>query len=175
MGRENHKWSINTVKLVPFYPDPFLLANGGFESPGAPDRPDDWEPTQWGEGAYRAVWSDDRPRSGRRCVLLESAAGADCAWVQRVEVKPRTKYRLTGWIRTQDVVPGTGRGAFLNVQEIQEVKTAVITGLTDWARVEMTFDTGPHETIQVNCLLGGWGRASGKSWFDELTLEPHPE
>jgi hypothetical protein len=58
------------------------------------------------------------------------------------------------------------------VQEIQGVKTQVITGTSDWMRVEMTFDTGSHETVQVNCLLGGWGRSSGKSWFDEITLEP---
>jgi hypothetical protein len=69
------------------------------------------------------------------------------------------------------VAPGTGSGAFLNVQEIQEVKTKVITGTSDWVRVEMTFDTGAHELLQVNCLLGGWGRSTGKAWFDDLTLE----
>ncbi len=149
-----------------------LIADGGFETAAVRDRPEGWMPTQWGEGAYRAVWSGDRPHAGQRCVLLESEAGADCAWFQRVDVERHTKYRLTGWIRTQDVVPGTGCGAFLNVQEIQEVKTEVTTGTSDWARVEMTFDTGPHETIQVNCLLGGWGRSKGKSWYDDISLDP---
>jgi hypothetical protein len=148
------------------------LANGGFESTAGQDRPDGWEPTKWGEGIYRAAWSADRPRSGQRCVLLESEAGADCAWAQTVEVEAHTQYRLAGWIRTQNVASGTGQGAFLNVQEIQGVKTQVITGTSDWMRVEMTFDTGSHETVQVNCLLGGWGRSSGRSWFDEITLEP---
>ena len=164
--------SVTILQMLRTPAPELLLANGGFESSAGQDRPDGWEPTKWSEGAYGAAWSEDRPHSGRRCVLLESEAGADCAWVQRVEVEPRTKHRLAGWIRTQDVVPGTGRGAFLNVQEIQEVKTKVITGTTDWVRVEMTFDTGPHATIQVNCLQGGWGRSSGKSWFDDITLEP---
>jgi len=149
-----------------------LLANDGFESAGDQDRPEDWTPTQWGEGAYHAAWSEDQPHTGKHCVLLESAAGADCAWMQRVEVEPHTKYRLAGWVRTQAVVPGTGCGAFLNVQEIQDVKSKVITGTSDWVRVEMVFDSGPHESIQVNCLLGGWGRSSGKSWYDDITLEP---
>ena len=92
--------------------------------------------------------------------------------MQRVEVEPHTRYRLAGWIRTQDVVAGTGRGALLNVQEIQSVKTEVLTGTRDWVRVEMTFDSGAHDTIQVNCLLGGWGRSTGKAWFDDITLEP---
>jgi hypothetical protein len=149
-----------------------LLANGEFESGASPDRPEDWKPTQWGEGAYRAVWSEDRPHSGQRCVGLESEAGADCAWFQRVAVEPRTRYRLTGWIRTDGVAPGTGRGAFLNVQEVQAVKTQVVTGTTDWARVEMEFDSGTQSTVQVNCLLGGWGRSTGRSWYDQIALEP---
>ncbi len=152
-------------------PDQQWLSNGSFESAGGQERPAGWTTTQWADGAYRAEWSEDRPHSGRRCVLLESGAGADCAWIQQVDVDPRTRYRLAGWIRTQDVVPGTGRGALLNVQEIQDVKTEVVSGTKDWVQVQMIFDTGSHETIQVNGLLGGWGRSSGKSWYDDITLE----
>ena len=162
-----------TILELAHVPGPELvLANGGFETAAGSDRPEDWKPTQWGEGSYRAVWSEDRPRSGRRCAFLESQAGADCAWRQRVQVEPHTRYRLAGWIRTQEVIPGTGCGALLNVQEVQGVKTKVITGTSGWTRVEMTFDTGPNETVQVNCLLGGWGRSSGRSWYDEITLTP---
>jgi alpha-N-arabinofuranosidase len=147
------------------------VENGGFESAGGKDRPECWEPKQWGEGNYRSVWSEERPHSGQRCVILESEAGADCAWVQHAQVEPHTRYRLAGWICTQDVAPGTGCGAFLNVQEIQDMKTKVITGTSDWVRVELLFNTGVRETIQINCLLGGWGRSSGESWFDDITLE----
>jgi hypothetical protein len=37
--------------------------------------------------------------------------------------------------------------------------------------VELVIDSSSHESLQVNCLLGGWGRSSGKCWFDEITLE----
>jgi alpha-N-arabinofuranosidase len=163
--------SVTILELTRAAAPELLLVNGGFESAAAPARPKGWGPTQWGEGNYRAGWDENKPHSGQRCVLLESD-DADCAWAQRVEVEPRTRYRLTGWICTQNVVTRTGRGAFLNVQEIQEVKTQVITGTSDWVRVEMTFDSGPNETLQVNCLLGGCGRSSGQAWFDDLTLEP---
>jgi len=149
-----------------------LLVNGGFESAAGPDRPEDWRPTQWGDGTYRATWSEGRPQAGQRCVQLQSDAGADCAWFQRVDVAPHTRYRLTGWIRTQDVRPGTGRGAFLNVQEVQSEMTQVIAGTTDWVQVAMEFDSGPHESVQVNCLLGGWGRSTGTSWYDHVALDP---
>jgi hypothetical protein len=69
------------------------------------------------------------------------------------------------------VVAGSGSGAFLNVQEIQPVKSRVLTGTNDWTQVELVIDSGSHESLQVNCLLGGWGRSSGKCWFDEITLE----
>jgi hypothetical protein len=148
-----------------------LLANGGFEEAGAPERPDGWQAMQWGEGVYQATWSDEHPHAGRRCALLRSETGADCAWTQHVEVEPHTLYRLSGWIRTRDVVPGTGRGAFLNVQEVQGPTTRVLVGGTDWTSVEMTFDSGSHQTVQINCLLGGWGRSSGAAWFDDVSLE----
>ncbi len=148
-----------------------LLGNGGFEAAADPEHPEGWTATQWNDGTYKAAWSEERPCAGQRCVVLESEAGADCAWIQRIEVEPHTKYRLRGWIRTEAVVAGTGSGAFLNVQEIQTVKSRVLTGTNDWTQVELLIDSGPHESLQVNCLLGGWGRSSGKCWFDEITLE----
>ena len=148
-----------------------LIGNGGFEAAADPEHPESWTATQWNDGTYNAGWLEERPHAGQRCVVLESETGADCAWLQRIEVEPHRKYRLSGWIRTQDVIAGTGSGAFLNVQEIQPVKSRVLTGTNDWTQVELVIDSGPHESLQVNCLLGGWGRSSGKCWFDEITLE----
>ncbi|MBI5833807.1 MAG: alpha-N-arabinofuranosidase [Armatimonadetes bacterium] len=141
------------------------LANAGFEADA------DWRPTQWGEGAYQATWTADRPHAGTHCAQLVSAAGADCAWTQRAEVQPNARYRLSGWIRCQDVVADTGRGAFLNVQEVQGPTTPPLTGTHDWTRVEVEFDTGALTSVQINCLLGGWGRSRGTCWFDDVVLE----
>lgn len=151
-----------------------LLGNGDTEAAAEPDRPADWQPTRWGEGDGRATWSEDRARSGSRCLALDSTTGADCAWMQRVGVDPHTRYRLSGWIRAEGVTPGTGRGAFLNIQEVQSTLSQVVTGTAGWTRVEMVFDSGSRETVQVNCLLGGWGRSTGRAWFDDLRLEPMP-
>ncbi|MHC4169814.1 MAG: alpha-L-arabinofuranosidase C-terminal domain-containing protein [Planctomycetota bacterium] len=35
----------------------------------------------------------------------------------------------------------------------------------------MDFRTDTHSTVQVNCLFGGWGQATGKAWFDDLNLQ----
>ena len=51
------------------------------------------------------------------------------------------------------------------------MQTNAITGTTDWTQVEVEFDTGSNATIQINCLLGGWGQSTGRAWFDDIKLE----
>jgi len=86
-------------------------------------------------------------------------------------VKPHSTYRLTGWIRTENVTAGTGRGAFLNVQEVQGPTTPPLTGTNDWTLVELEFESADRDAVQVNCLFGGWGLSKGRAWYDDLELE----
>ena len=65
---------------------------------------------------------------------------------------------------------GGARGALLNVHNIQPTQTKAVTGTRDWTKVEVVFETGENDSVQVNCLLGGWGLASGKAWFDDVSL-----
>ncbi|MBN1421379.1 MAG: alpha-N-arabinofuranosidase [Planctomycetes bacterium] len=167
--------SVNVVRFTASRPRPprprAILANGGFEAFSCPSRPFGWRTMAWG-GGFRASVSGEGARAGARCAMLESRDGADCAWIQHVRVEPRRRYRLTGWIRTEGVVAGSGRGAFLNIQEIQRPTTEIITGTRDWVRVELVFDAGDRDSLQVNALLGGWGRSRGACWFDEIRVEP---
>ncbi|TFG53279.1 MAG: alpha-L-arabinofuranosidase, partial [Candidatus Aminicenantes bacterium] len=39
-----------------------------------------------------------------------------------------------------------------------------------WTKVEVAFDAGPNDALEVSCLFGGWGRATGKAWFDDIEL-----
>jgi hypothetical protein len=59
----------------------------------------------------------------------------------------------------------------INVHDISDALCRPLTGSNDWTRVEMVFNTSGHETLQVNCSLGGWGLASGRAWYDDLALE----
>ena len=36
--------------------------------------------------------------------------------------------------------------------------------------VEVEFDAGANDALEVTCLLGGWGRSTGRAWFDDVTL-----
>jgi len=145
------------------------IPNPSFErADGA--RPRGWRQQTWnGDGAFRYA---EMGRTDKRSVELSSESGGDLSWTARVPVEPFASYRLAGWIKTENVKPADGgRGALFNVHDLQGVATPAITGTTDWTRVEAEFETEDHTMVQINCLFGGWGAATGRAWFDDLVLE----
>jgi len=145
-----------------------LLPNPSFEQGG--DQPEGWTPQTWGgEGQFRYV---DDGREGGKCVMIQSDKGADAGWTAEVDVDPNSTYRLSGWIRTEDLKAGSGRGAQLNVVELQGgARTDALAGSAGWTRVETLVRTGKQRRITIDCLLGGWGRSTGRAWFDDISLE----
>jgi alpha-L-arabinofuranosidase len=150
-------------------PGPNLVPNASFERADG-QWPRAWRQNRWGgEGILSYA---NTGRSGSRSVALASDPGGDLSWTATVSVEPFARYRLSGWIKTEGVKPGDGaRGALFNLHNLQSVATPAVTGTTDWTRVETEFDTEDQSSVQVNCLLGGWGLATGKAWFDDVSLE----
>jgi alpha-N-arabinofuranosidase len=147
---------------------PSPLANPSFEEP-AGTGPAHWEPYTWGgEAAFEYA---DVGRTGDRSVMIASEKGADVAWHTKRPVEPFSTYRLSGWIKTDDVKPAGGRGALLNLHGMQGVATPAVTGTREWTQVEVVFDTGEQDHVWINCLFGGWGLATGAAWYDDLQLE----
>ncbi len=145
-----------------------LLPNASFED-AAGDKPASWASQTWGgKGVFEYA---ETGRTGKRCVAIASTDGADAGWTVTVPVEPYAKYRLTGWIRTENVQAGTGRGALLNLHNLQPAATRALTGTNDWTRVDLVFETEDHDSVQINCLFGGWGLSTGKAWYDDLALE----
>jgi len=143
------------------------LANGDFESASG-GRPEAWKVHKWnGQGEFAYVAEG---RGGGHCVAIESKKGADFSWETFVGVKPFSKYRLSGWIKTDDVVATTGQGALINLHAA-DVKTQALTGTNDWTHVEVEFETAEDDTVHVNCLFGGWGLATGRAWYDDVAIE----
>ncbi len=146
--------------------EPGVVANGSFEEI------DGKLPRGWRVSNRSPIFSvDAAAHTGKASVKVSSADGADAWWFAAVPVKPYAKYRLSGWIRTEKVEAGTGRGALLNLHGIGGAETKPLTGTQDWTRVELVFDSGANDAVQVNCLLGGWGRSTGAAWYDDIQLE----
>ncbi len=148
--------------------DAGMLANPSFER-ATRDNPLAWTRQTYGGEATFALTQNGH--TGQRSVTISSAEGADAGWQTSVPVVPFSRYRLTGWIKTENVEAGSGRGALLNLHNIQPAQTQAVTGTHDWTEVEAEFDTGGNDVVQINCLLGGWGLSTGTAWFDDIALE----
>jgi alpha-N-arabinofuranosidase len=144
-----------------------LIKNPSFADSSGSD-PALWRQQRWNGNAEFEYSSQGRKDSSS--VMITSEGGADAAWSQQVSVKTSARYRLSGWIKTQGLELKDGRGAQLNVHELQSVRTKAVTGDSDWTKVECEFETGFENSLQINCLFGGWGRATGKVWFDDIEL-----
>ncbi len=145
-----------------------LVRNHSFEEVER-NRPSGWRPQSWGgEGSSQVA---NVGHSGDRSVLLSSSEGADLGWTANVSVEPFGRYRLSGWIKTEGLELNGGRGALLNLHNIPGVATPAVTGSQDWTEVKAEFEVEDLDSVQVNCLLGGWGLATGKAWFDDVRLE----
>ena len=151
--------------------------NGSFErATGA--RPSGWRTQTWGGRADFAMVKEGR--EGTMCVRIDSPQGADAGWTVQVPVRPFSKYKFSGWIKTDNVRPGDGAGALFNLHSRSD-HTEAMTGTSDWKEVGFEFDTGGEDSIQLNCLIGYYGSARGTVWFDDLELkllstrEPKPQ
>jgi len=142
-----------------------LLKDGGFESATA-DGPAGWERRTYGGTAKFAVV--DGGRTGKCIQISATGDGADASFTVIVPVKPNGSYRLTGWIKTADVKGAMG--ALFNLQG-QDAKSKAVKGTSDWTKVTMDFKADGRSQIELNCLFGGWGQATGTAWWDDLGLE----
>jgi putative membrane-bound dehydrogenase-like protein len=150
-----------------------LIPNSSFEQLS------DGKPTGWRTATHsgRGEWTvADIGHTGSRSVKVSSEQGGDLSWAVTVPVRPRTDYKLTGWIKTDKVQKvGRANGATLNVHELQDPirgGTKALSGDNDWTQVQLNFNSGAMREVTINCLFGGWGRATGSAWFDDIELTP---
>ncbi len=132
------------------------------------DKPEGWTTKVWG-GKGEFIY----PVEGKtgKAVKLASPEGGDITWIRSVDVSPYSTYKLSGWIKTINVQLKNGKGALLNVFGIEGAHTEAVSGTTDWKYVEIEFFTGTRSNIEVHCVFGGWGLATGEAIYDDIKLE----
>jgi hypothetical protein len=156
---------------TPIVTRPNLLTNPSFE-----DGQNGWEFSSHGKRGAIAVDTTEK-RDGKSSVRIENPAGDDSFLTQTITVKPKTRYRLIGYIKTKDVVV-KGTGATLSLMGGFE-HTPSMTGKQSWKKVSFDFDSGALTTIKVGPRLGHHSSmAMGVAWFDDLEvveLGPSPK
>ncbi|BCX50403.1 carbohydrate-binding CenC domain-containing protein [Haloferula helveola] len=153
-------------------PEPVnVLPNSGFEESSG-NFPTDWTDLRVYSGANPndiRVSSPDNGRNGGKCLSISTDRPIDCGVAITVPVTPGTRYRLSGWVRCENLnTVGNSPGALMNIHGGQ--RTGAVKGTTDWTQVSVEFDSGSSREAVIHCLFGGYGGASGTAWFDDVSL-----
>lgn len=150
-----------------------LLTNSGFErSAVGGGAPAAWT-ADTEVSSSTLAWDDGVSHSGRHSVRIQSPTPADVWWVQTVDVRPHTLYRLSGWIKTRDVARSPEvRDSGANISLLGTFdRTVAVLGTRDWTQVAVTLDSADLTQLTVAARLGFWGGVTaGTAWFDDLRL-----
>jgi thioredoxin-like negative regulator of GroEL len=107
--------------------------------------------------------------------LVYNDGGSDAGIFQYIFVQPNTRYRLSAWVKSEDLE--TANGPMLSVldgygNEIYG-STEETIATTPWHRVETVLQTGPDTKLMILAVLRhpGETRIQGKFWIDDVKLE----
>jgi len=160
-----------------------LMENPSFEELGALELPDQWDTKSWGHGSVFHVDSTI-VKSGTRSIRIDSLTTPDHAkWAQIRHVKSNAGYRLTAWVRTENVAHSSESrdfGANIAVLGVTNGPSIIadpvgIFGTNDWTPVALSFTTGSETLVEVACQIGTIsGTTTGSAWFDDIELTEVP-
>ncbi len=148
-----------------------LIVGGTFEDGSGGT----WKVNTWRQNKAAATVVSSEAKEGRKSVAVRSPLLADDAmYEQTVGVKPNTRYLVSGWIKTKDVVvvePGGQRGANLSIEGLNGEVSRSLQGTNDWSYVTLVVDSGQRTEVTVRARLGfHFSTAKGEAWFDDLCL-----
>jgi dolichyl-phosphate-mannose-protein mannosyltransferase len=147
-----------------------LAINGSFENV-TDGVPDGWRIDVFNPKNRRVNISVEQGNaySGEKCAVIENIDIADSKLVQRISVSPKSFYKLSAWIKTENVPEGKV-GANISVLPIIAFTPSARDTKGTWQLVELYGITGPEQNyIDVACRIGMYGEEdTGKAWFDDF-------
>jgi len=136
-----------------------------------------WSIMSWRQNKAAVKTVSDGAKEGTNAIEIRTANADDAKYVQKVAVKPRTRYLLSGWIKTKDVAvveKGGRTGANLSIDGGYEASTS-LAGTNDWTYVVLVFNSANRTDVTVCARLGFfYSTAKGTAWFDDLSLVEIP-
>ncbi|RPJ57681.1 MAG: hypothetical protein EHM23_19760 [Acidobacteria bacterium] len=155
------------------------LKNPGFESPATGGSFSGWSLGEHpATGQASVALAADIKHSGRASLRLwNPEPGSLTLASEPVTLRVGRLYRLSGWIKTEKAFADptsrypTAVAATLTMASFPFTNHApVVGGTRDWTEVDVVFFATQKED-QVRLHLGLNGKASGKAWFDDLSLQ----
>lgn len=103
-------------------------------------------------------------------VKLTNAELDDAHFTQTVSVQANTIYKLSCYIKTENVSGGAGANIAL---EDRTCYSTPVLGTTDWTMVELVGKTGSGQSkLKIGCRLGNFSSTSmGIAYFDDFKIE----
>lgn len=169
---------IMTLLMVNIAISQNMVQNFGFED-GDGTLPDSWT-TVISEGTADFQWVTDTFQSGTKSVCIVHSDSATSSYFQVIPVLSDYRYKLSGYIKTNDVGAGLdwyeGGAQILIEGDVKgdwwDNMTDRLSGDTEWTKVEMEFITTIGATsIELNCRLGTGLKVAGTAWFDDIVIE----
>ncbi|MGO4547095.1 phospholipid carrier-dependent glycosyltransferase [Paenibacillus sp. 2TAB23] len=150
-----------------------LLVNAGFE------QVTDNAPAQWQHDAYLKeenitsyTISSSEAHTGTYSAVLENKEANHSRWTQTIKVKPKTTYKLSGYIKTEQIgADATGAHFFVDGVAVAYPEIKDTNG--KWAYVHFYAKSGKDQkSITFGASLGGYGSINtGKAYFDDVSVE----
>lgn len=149
-----------------------LLTNSGFESNVVHEG---WSLHVYGAQPTLALDSIIH-REGRQSLRVSANTPSDTAFGQELRLKPGRWYRLSGWVRTENLDPH-GASVCGTFQIQNPGGTGIIasgkshSGTNDWTEESIYFMPPDDELTRIAFFFVGFGKGTGTVWFDQITLQ----
>jgi len=115
--------------------------------------------------------------NGKPSVMINNMDFDDTSVKQKVTVKPGTRYRLSGWIKTKSVEAKKMNvkkptGALLCIMGGFEGSESIVR-TKEWVHVTYDFSSGTRSEIVIGARIGEYATpVKGTAWFSEISLVP---
>lgn len=150
-----------------------LLKNASFElvTDGAPA---DWNHDAYLKEEHITTYSisNSEAHTGTYSAVLENKEANHSRWTQVISVKPKSIYKLSGYVLTEQVGPDA-TGAQFFVEGVAVTYPEVKDTNEKWTYVHFYAKTGKDQkSITFAASLGGYGSINtGKAYFDDVSVE----
>lgn len=161
-----------SVSVSYVYAGTNLLANPSFEEDAA-GKPAAWETGSW-EKVSDFKYETGAAQEGTKFVTITNSKEDDGRYKQTVNVKENSMYKLSCWIKTENIPQGpTQKGANISIEGNLDTSADIFGTNGKWEYREIYARVGSGKSSLILTVgIGGYGRENtGKASFDNISVE----
>jgi len=153
-------------------PDPSVnIANGGFEQHTG----NRFAGYAFHDKPGEVSFADEQvARSGKASLRFENFGKYEhghARVMQEVAVRPHRRYRLSCWVKTEQLEPADRFGMLVLSSDGRNLAPwdPGVPSTAEWRQVVMGFNSLSYDKVRI--YAGAWGGKSGRFWLDDLQID----